>query len=325
MKGRQLVCSRDLSMTKRSPRSPRGLATEVSVNKVSVGAIAATAVRGRLLFSTVAGRLPTDDGQIGLGATTMRQAGAHLGSVVLVTVSLPSGARRTVPFTVVSQVSLPVLSGIVSLGSGACSLPPATKAPFVLRDSRHRLVATTCWRRRNGAGLLVSFVPGSSGQAAINHYLDVYQSVAALKVTPVSLVNFGEAVNFPLVFGAMLALFGAATLAHLLVVSVSRRRREVGLLKVLGFVNRQVASAVVWQATTLALVGAVVGVPLGVVAGRATWNAFADNLGAVPVSVVPVWLVCVLAAGVLVAANVISVAPALVATRSKPGNLLRTL
>jgi len=108
-------------------------------------------------------------------------------------------------------------------------------------------------------------------------------------------------------------------------VSVSRRRREVGLLKVLGFVNFQVASAVIWQATTLALVGAVVGVPFGVVAGRATWNAFADNLGAVPVSVVPLWLVCALVAGVLVAANVISVAPALVATRSKPGELLRTL
>jgi putative ABC transport system permease protein len=177
----------------------------------------------------------------------------------------------------------------------------------------------------NGGGLLVSFVSGSPGRAAINHYLYRYQSIAALHVTPTSLVNFGEAVNFPVIFGAMLALFGAATLAHLLAVSVSRRRREVGLLKVLGFVNRQVASAVSWQSTTLALVGIVVGVPLGVVAGRATWNAFADNLGAVPVSVVPVWLVCVLVAGVVVAANVLSVAPALVATRSRPGDLLRTL
>ncbi|MGO9963604.1 MAG: ABC transporter permease [Acidimicrobiales bacterium] len=304
----------------------RGLAVEVSVNnKVSIGAIAATAVRGRLLFSTVAGHLPSTDGQIGLGRTTMREAGAHLGSVVGVTVSLPSGARRTVPFKVVSQVSLPVLSGVVSLGSGAV----LTTAGYERALCPARLVQEACQKavaeETNGGGLLVSFVPGPPGQAAIKHYLDAYQSVAALKVTPTSLVNFGEAVNFPLVFGAMLALFGAATLAHLLAVSVSRRRREVGLLKVLGFVNFQVASAVIWQATTLALVGAVVGVPLGVVAGRATWNAFADNLGAVPVSVVPLWLVCALVAGVLVAANVISVAPALVATRSKPGELLRTL
>jgi ABC-type lipoprotein release transport system permease subunit len=122
----------------------------------------------------------------------------------------------------------------------------------------------------------------------------------------------------------MLAVFGAATLLHLLVVSVTRRRREVGLLKVLGFVNGQVASAVAWQATTLALVGIVIGVPLGVVVGKAVWNTFASNLGVVPVSVVPIWLIAVLVAGVLVVANLIAVAPALVATRSKPGELLRT-
>ena len=149
----------------------------------------------------------------------------------------------------------------------------------------------------NGSGLLASVVPGRKGQAAINHYLDTYRSITALTVTPTSLINFGEAVNFPLIFGAMLAVFGAATLAHLLVVSVSRRRREVGLLKVLGFVNRQVASAVAWQATTLALIGIVIGVPLGVVAGRVVWRAFANNLGAVPVSVVPIWLIGVLVAG----------------------------
>ncbi len=121
----------------------------------------------------------------------------------------------------------------------------------------------------------------------------------------------------------MLAVFGAATLAHLLVVSVSRRRREVGLLKVLGFVNRQVVSTVSWQATTLAVVGVVVGVPLGVVIGRAVWNAFANNLGVVPVSVLPALLIAAITVGVLVGANVIAIAPALVATRSKAADLLR--
>ena len=46
------------------------------------------------------------------------------------------------------------------------------------------------------------------------------------------LINFGEAVSFPLLFGVALSLFGAATLVHLLLVSVSRRRAEAGLLKV---------------------------------------------------------------------------------------------
>jgi ABC-type antimicrobial peptide transport system permease subunit len=159
----------------------------------------------------------------------------------------------------------------------------------------------------------------------MDRYLAAYPSITSLPLAPTSLVNFGEAVDFPLIFGAMLAVFGAATLAHLLIVSVSRRRREVGLLKVLGFVNRQVVSSVSWQATTLALVGVVVGVPLGLVVGRGVWNTFANNLGAVPVTVVPILLTAAITVGVLLGANVIAIAPAWVATRSKPADLLRPL
>jgi len=36
----------------------------------------------------------------------------------------------------------------------------------------------------------------------------------------------------------------------------------MGLLKALGFVNRQIVATVAWQATAVALVGVVVGVPL---------------------------------------------------------------
>jgi ABC-type lipoprotein release transport system permease subunit len=107
-------------------------------------------------------------------------------------------------------------------------------------------------------------------------------------------------------------------------VSVSRRRQEVGLLKVLGFVNGQVVSSVAWQATTLALVGVVIGVPLGVALGQVVWRDFANNLGVVPVSIVPIALLGLIVAAVLVAANLVAMAPALLATRSRPGELLRT-
>ena len=259
----------------------------ISVNKVLVGGIAGTAIRGRLLLSTVDGHLPNGDGQIGLGATTMRQAGAHVGSIVHVTVSLPSGGKRTVPFRVVAQISFPVLAGAVSLGTGAAftiaGYESAVCPPGPRQAACREAVVGT-----NDGGVLASVVSGPRGQAVINHYLDADRSITALAITPTSLINFGEAVNFPLIFGAMLALFGATTLLHLLVLSVSRRQREVGLLKVLGFVNGQVASAVAWQATALALVGIVIGVPLGVVVGQAVWRAFANNLGVVPVSVVPI-------------------------------------
>ena len=143
-------------------------------------------------------------------------------------------------------------------------------------------------------------------------------------MTPTNLVNFGEAVNFPLILGIVLVLFGAATLVHVLVVSVARRRRELGLLKALGFVRHQAAAAVCWQATTVALVGIVVGIPLGVTAGHAVWSAFATNLGVVPDPVVPLVAIVALGVGVLVVANALAVGPALVSARQHPGPLLRS-
>ncbi len=295
----------------------------ISINKVVVGALAGTAVRGRFLFSTVDGHPPDAVGEVGLGTTTMRQTGAHIGSIVRVTVLSPSGTKRTVPFRVVAQMSLPVLGNAVSLGNGALFTlagyaDAACPAGPMRATCREKVAEST-----NG-GMLVDFVPGSKGATALNRYLDRYQSIATLAITPTSLINFGEAVNFPLLFGAVLAIFGAATLLHLLMVSVHRRRREVGLLKIVGFVNLQVGSTVGWQASTVALIGIIVGVPLGVVVGRATWHSFAINLGAVPVSVVPVPLILLLSVGVLIVAVLISVVPALMAIRAKPRDLLQT-
>ncbi len=302
----------------------KGIVTEISINKLSLPAVAATAVRGGPVFSMVSGRFPSRDGQIALGGTTMHRLGAHLGSVVRVTVAAPSFARRTVPFQVVSQASFPVLGGAVSLGTGAAFTIAAYENAVCPPSPKQ----AACWQaaldETGGGGLLVAVAPGVEGRTAVKHYLATYQSIVALPITPTSLINFGEAVDFPLIFGAMLALFGAATLVHLLVVSVSRRRREVGLLKALGFVRGQVAAAVAWQATTLALLGTVVGAPLGIVAGQSVWRAFAANLGVVPVAVVPVGIVVGLVTGVVAAANILAIAPALVAARTNPVQLLRT-
>jgi len=254
----------------------------------------------------------------------MHQLGAHLGSVVDVTVALPSGGARTVPFRVVSRILFPVLGGgVVGLGRGAALTVAGYKAAVCPAGPGRPACLRALQSGPVGGGLLVSVVAGREGQAAVNYYLRSYRSIAALPITPTSLVNFGEAVNFPLIFGGMLALSGAATLVHLLVVSVSRRRREMGLLKALGFVNRQIVASVAWQATALVGVGIVVGVPLGIVLGREVWSAFANNLGVVPVSVVEPWLLVAIVVGILVAANLLAVAPALAARRSKPQQLLR--
>jgi hypothetical protein len=226
-------------------------------------------------------------------------------------------------FWVVSQISFPVLGGAVSLGTGAAlTVPGYEQAACPIGPGRPACLRGLLSGPISG-GLLASVVPGRSGQAAINYYLAAYRSITALPITPTSLANFGEAVNFPLIFGGILAVSGAATLVHLLVVSVSRRRRETGLLKALGFVSSQIVATIAWQATAIALVGVVVGIPLGTVLGRGVWDAFANNLGTVPVPIVPAGLLAVIVLGILIAANLLAVAPALAARRFRPQQLLR--
>jgi ABC-type lipoprotein release transport system permease subunit len=295
---------------------------EVTINGHAVLAIAGKAVRGPMLLSTVDGRLPTGDDDMTLGITTLHQVGAHVGSVLGVTVQLPAGGSRTVPFRVVGTASFPSDAGGGGLGTGSAFTmagylnavcPPGREA----NRCRQEFAATQDFV------VLARAVSGPKGQADIARY--VAQDSATRPTVPTALINFGEAVNFPLILGFVLAVFGVATLLHLLVVSVIRRRREMGLLKALGFVSVQVGATVLWQATTVALVGIIVGIPLGIVVGRVVWNVFATNLGVVPVAAVPGLTIAALAIGVLVVANALAVLPAVNSARRRSvGQLLRT-
>jgi ABC-type lipoprotein release transport system permease subunit len=294
---------------------------DVSINGTNVPAVTGRAIRGPLLLSTVSGRLPTGNGEIVLGTTTMHQVGAHVGSVVHATLQVPTGGTRTATFHVVGTASFPSEAGLGGLGTGAAF----TSAGYLNALCSPGPTQSRCkniYDANNTVAVLARVTPGPRGRADIARYTS--KGTATRAITPISLINFGEAVNFPLIVGFMLALFGAATLIHLLVVSVARRRREIGLLKSLGFVNGQIGAAVCWQATTIALVGVVIGVPLGIVVGRAVWQTFATNLGTVPVATVKVWLIVALGAGVLVIANLLAIAPALVARSKNAGELLRT-
>jgi predicted lysophospholipase L1 biosynthesis ABC-type transport system permease subunit len=172
--------------------------------------------------------------------------------------------------------------------------------------------------------VLVRAAPGPAGSAALARHIRQYSGNATRPTVPTALVNFGESANFPLLLGGVVTLCGLATLAHLLAVSVRRRHRDSGLLKALGFVRRQVAAVVFWQAATVAVVGLAVGVPLGLVIGRVVWRVFALAAGVVAVPVLPGWLIAALASGFLVAAMAMAVLPAAAAARSPAGEALRT-
>ncbi len=87
--------------------------------------------------------------------------------------------------------------------------------------------------------------------------------------------------------------------AHVLLTGVRRRRRDLALLKTLGFTRSQVQGVVAWEATTFAAVALLVGVPAGVVAGRWAWALFADAAGVAARATVEVQLVLLAIAATL--------------------------
>jgi FtsX-like permease family len=297
----------------------------ITVNKIRVRALAATGVRGALLLSVADGRLPAGPEEIALGAATMRASGARIGDTVRVTVTSPEGAARTGRFLVVGMLPFPADFGTGGIGDGAALTTAAyyaAQCPPSADPSGHR----KCQREaaaRPADAVLVHAVPGPAGATALDSHMRRHQDNAATPTVPIALLSFGESADFPLLLAIVVALCGVASLGHLLVVSVSRRRRESGLLKTLGFVRGQVAGVVFWQAATVAAVGVAAGIPLGLAAGRAVWRIFARNVGVVPVLALPWWLIAVIAAGTFAAALAIAVVPAIAAARSRAGEALR--
>ena len=96
---------------------------------------------------------------------------------------------------------------------------------------------------------------------------------------PTDIVNFGRVEGTPYVLGAVLAAASIAPLAYILVSAVRRRRRDLAVLKTLGFVRGQVRATVACQATVVVAVSLLVGVPLGIAVGRWLWSRLAMTWG----------------------------------------------
>jgi ABC-type antimicrobial peptide transport system permease subunit len=175
----------------------------------------------------------------------------------------------------------------------------------------------------------VRLAPGARIGPVVDHLVarlgnPTYGVAVISQGKPTDIVNFGRVEGTPYLLGAVLAAVSIATLAYILVSAVRRRRRDLAVLKTLGFVRRQVRATVACQATTVVSVSLLVGIPLGIAVGRWLWTRFADDLGIVTVPVVPAIAIVLTAVVALVIANVIAAAPAALAARTRPAVVLRS-
>ncbi len=140
---------------------------------------------------------------------------------------------------------------------------------------------------------------------------------------PAEIVNYQSTGASPGILAAGLAVGAVVALGLTLGASVRRRRRDIALLKTLGFTRRQLAVAVAWQASVAAIVGIVLGVPVGIAFGRWLWDLFARAIYAVPSPTVPALEVVLVALGALVVANLVAALPGQMAARTPTAVVLR--
>ncbi|HYB14349.1 MAG TPA: FtsX-like permease family protein [Streptosporangiaceae bacterium] len=136
-------------------------------------------------------------------------------------------------------------------------------------------------------------------------------------------MNFGQVQDLPLLFGLSLGVVALLTIVHLLLTSVRRRRRDLAVLRAVGFTPGQVQATVARQAATLTALALILGIPAGLVCGRLAWQIFAGQLGILAVLVIPLLWLAVMAAGALALAIIVAAAPGRSATRTRPAEVLR--
>jgi ABC-type lipoprotein release transport system permease subunit len=119
-------------------------------------------------------------------------------------------------------------------------------------------------------------------------------------------------------------VLGLGVLAQFTVASARARRRDYAVLKVLGLRRAQLRAVALWQASAVTVAALVIGTPLGVAAGRWTWQVFASQAGLSGSAVTPLqvfWLIpAALAAAALVAlpaAHRVAALPAMVTLRTE--------
>jgi len=280
-----------------------GTAADVGVDGDRATAMAMVSYKGTVDPVVVSGRAPRSTGEILLGTQT--DTAARLGQAVTVHVGSTSLRLR-----LVGRGVLPVVSDNLRLGVGA----------WVRFGDLQRLLGPQGARNDT---ILVRFA-GDHGAAAAELRGLFGVNGVALPQRPSGLLGFGDFSALPLVLGGVLAAGAIATLAHAVTTSVQRRRRDLAILKTLGFVRGQVAAAVAWQTTAIAAAAAIVGVPLGVAAGRWAWSLYASQQGAVSDPVVPVWSTLLLLPAALLLANLVAAIPGRYAARTSPALVLRT-
>jgi hypothetical protein len=264
------------------------------------------ALKGRFSPTVESGRMPDRPGEIALGPKLLDTLGAHVGDEVVVR----SDATRTLR---VVGTALNLDPQDESFGTTAY----VTRSTFDALRGRQRLL---------NEETVLHFNPGADARA-VHRRLKIATPLGltdeSLPTRPAAVANVAEIGKVPTMLAVVLGIIGIVAVAHAVVLAVRRRRRSLAVLAALGMTQGQRLRIVLAMATTMILVGLVIGIPLGLILGSYVWNLMASGLRVGFEANVPVLAVCGVALLGIALTLLVALLPARDAARVRPAPLLR--
>jgi ABC-type lipoprotein release transport system permease subunit len=261
---------------------------------------------GSIQPKTVKGRAPATPSEVALGADTLARADREVGARVRI-----AGPQRSLKYRIVGQAVFPSVSDPQPLADGAL---------FTARG------LSRLGNVNGGSNLVVRLAPGVTLGEAITRLRPITGTAGTplTPTVPTEIERVRQIDGLPAALAVFVVVVALVAVGFALVTTVRRRRRELAVLKTLGFSRRQVRATVAWHASTVATIGLVIGIPLGLVAGRVVWLAVADELGVATDPTWPVLGVLVVVPAAFLAVNVIAMFPAVRAANTRPAAVLRS-
>jgi putative ABC transport system permease protein len=121
-------------------------------------------------------------------------------------------------------------------------------------------------------------------------------------------------------------LVGVISIVNIMLVNVTERTREIGVLKAIGFTNREVLGSILMEAGLLGFIGALIGLVLAAILLQLSIILFGPQLGMEDVSLaymLPTWLILAVVGGATVLSVLAGLYPAWRASRLNVVEALR--
>lgn len=274
--------------------------------------------RGSVSNTIVEGRAPVAADEIVLGRDALKQIHARVGDTVSVKAADAAVRMRVVGISLQPTAGdlSPRLSqgGAVTYAGLQRVIPPT---PATVNGKQVPISNTPVLQ------FAVRFRSGVNKTAAVQSLLHDFGREILAPYPGGEVGNLAKVDVLPYVLAGLLVVLAIGALGITLLTSVRRHRRDLAVLKTIGFVRPQVSATVAWQAATLAIGAVVIGIPCGIALGRWTWRMVATNAGSVSPPVVPIGLVLTVVPATLALAILLASRPAWAAGRVQPARVLK--